>query len=125
MQLRGDPNRVGAIDNIYPFGVYDAQSRELDKFVYEHRDMLICFSAGNDGVDRDANGQVNLGSVTPPGTVKNCLTVGASENDRPGITDDVRPGLARRFPAHQIKSDRVADNASSRPTCPRALQQWR
>ena len=52
-------------------------------FVHAHRDMLICFAAGNEGSDRDGNGRVDPNSVTPPGTAKNCTTVGACENNRP------------------------------------------
>jgi serine protease AprX len=63
-------------------GVYDAQSRQLDQFVWEHPAMCIVVAAGNDGTDSDHDGKINLGSVTPPGTAKNCITVGASENLR-------------------------------------------
>lgn len=48
--------------------------------------MLVCFAAGNEGADRNANGQIDPNSVTPPGTAKNCLTVGACENNRPTKT---------------------------------------
>lgn len=110
---KGDKARIhtnswGSVGN---FGMYDTQARELDKFVYEHRDMLICFAAGNEGVDRDANGQIDLGSVTPPGTAKNCLTVGASENDRPTLPMTYGQGWPADFPANPIKSDKVANNA--------------
>jgi serine protease AprX len=92
------------------FGVYDQQAHELDQFVCEHRDLLICFSAGNEGVDRNSNGEIDPGSVTPPGTAKNCLTVGACENDRPTKTTTYGQGWSSDFPADPIKSDRVADN---------------
>nr|WP_180204884.1 S8 family serine peptidase [Pseudomonas sp. SbOxS1]NYU04884.1 S8 family serine peptidase [Pseudomonas sp. SbOxS1] len=93
------------------FGQYDGQARALDKFVFEHRDMLICFAAGNAGTDRDANGQIDLGSVTPPGTAKNCLTVGASENSRPEQFLTYGQGWPAEFSADPIKSDRVANSA--------------
>jgi len=92
------------------FGMYDSQARELDGFVYAHRDMLICFAAGNEGVDRDRNGQIDPGSVTPPATAKNCLTVGASENKRPDMKDTYGEGWPHDFPADPIKSDQTADN---------------
>ena len=63
-------------------GVYDSQSRQVDEFVRDHPTMCILFSAGNDGTDDDGDGKINLGSVTSPGTAKNCITVGASENRR-------------------------------------------
>ncbi|NMO55583.1 S8 family serine peptidase [Actinoplanes sp. TBRC 11911] len=65
-------------------GVYDATSRAVDKFMWNNPDMLILFSAGNDGKDvENPSGVVDPDSIGTPGTAKNCLTVGASENDRP------------------------------------------
>jgi hypothetical protein len=69
---------------------YNANASATDRFMFEHRDMLILFSAGNSGVDRDADGVIDLGSVSPPGTAKNCLTVGACQNHRPS-TDTLQP----------------------------------
>jgi serine protease AprX len=92
------------------FGVYDQQAHEVDQFIDEHRDMLICFAAGNEGVDHNADGQIDLGSVTPPGTAKNCLTVGACENNRPNKTLTYGDGWPTDFPANPIKTDRVSNN---------------
>ena len=92
------------------FGVYDQQAYEVDQFVHEHRDMLICFAAGNEGVDANANGQIDPNSVTPPGTAKNCLTVGACENNRPNEAMTYGQGWPSDFPANPIKIDRVANN---------------
>jgi hypothetical protein len=100
-------NSWGSVGN---FGVYDSQAHEVDDFIYTHRDILICFAAGNDGTDRDANGQIDPNSVTPPGTAKNCLTVGACENHRPGQTLTYGQGWPRDFPANPIKTDRVAND---------------
>jgi serine protease AprX len=58
------------------FGKYDGQAQDVDEFMRDNRDILILFAAGNEG----ANG---ASTVTPPGTAKNCLTVGASESQRP------------------------------------------
>ena len=91
-------------------GVYDQQAHEVDEFVFTHRDMLICFAAGNEGRDGDANGQIDAGSVTPPGTAKNCLTVGACEDNRPTQTLTYGQGWPNDFPANPIRSDRVANN---------------
>jgi subtilisin family serine protease len=63
--------------------VYDAQSAQVDKFMWEHPDYTILFAAGNDG-DYDQNSQTDYGTVSTPGTSKNAITVGASQNDRPG-----------------------------------------
>jgi serine protease AprX len=92
------------------FGVYDQQAHEVDQFIYEHRDMLICFAAGNEGRDGDADGRIELSSVTPPGTAKNCLTVGASENNRPNQSMTYGQGWPNDFPADPISGDKTADN---------------
>jgi len=91
-------------------GEYDEQCRQLDDFVWKKPDFCIIFAAGNDGTDSDGDGVVNLGSVTAPGTAKNCITVGASENDHPEFTMTYGESWPRDYPAEPIKSDRVADN---------------
>ncbi len=64
-------------------GQYTQSSIDVDRFMWENRDFLLVFSAGNSGVDPDQDGQINADSIGAPGTAKNCLTVGASENQRP------------------------------------------
>jgi len=64
------------------FGEYDFYAEFVERFMWEHKDFLILFAAGNDGADADRNGVIDTGSVTPPGTAKNCLTVGAAESVR-------------------------------------------
>jgi hypothetical protein len=44
--------------------------------------MVVTFSAGNEGVDTNADGVVDNDSTGAPGTSKNVITVGASENAR-------------------------------------------
>jgi hypothetical protein len=56
-------------------GAYLAYASDVDEFIRDHPDMLIVFAAGNDGD--------GVGSVTSPGTAKNCLTIGACESERP------------------------------------------
>lgn len=68
-------------------GEYNANSRAVDEFAWNHPDMLILFSAGNEGTDDDGDGVIDPDSIGAPGTAKNCLTVGASENDRPADSD--------------------------------------
>lgn len=57
-------------------GQYNAHSTDVDEFIRDNPDMLIIIAAGNDG-------RAGVGSVTAPGTAKNCLTVGACESVRP------------------------------------------
>lgn len=61
---------------------YDAQSAAVDRFIWEHPDMAILFAAGNDG-DYNQDGKPDYGTVSTPGTAKNAITIGASENNRP------------------------------------------
>jgi serine protease AprX len=90
-------------------GSYDSQASEVDDFVWNHRDMLICFAAGNAGADASSRGVIDNGSLTPPGTAKNCLTVGATENMRPDFNLTYGGGFG--FPAGPIAPDLVANNA--------------
>jgi len=48
--------------------------------------MVICFAAGNDAADTQNMGVVDEGQIGAEAAAKNCITVGASENSRPGIT---------------------------------------
>ena len=105
-KARTHTNSWGSVGN---FGMYDQQAREVDQFVHDHRDMLICFAAGNEGVDANANGQIDPNSVTPPGTAKNCLTVGACENLRPDKLDTYGESF-RDYPANPIHDDPMANN---------------
>ena len=50
-------------------GSYNRRCRQLDEFVWQHQDFLIVFAAGNQGNKER--------TITPPGTAKNCITVGA------------------------------------------------
>lgn len=92
------------------FGQYGSQSREVDEFVYGHRDMLICFAAGNEGVDRNGDGSIDGGSITPPGTAKNCLTVGACENKRPDFPMTYGQGWSKLYSAIPLRDNKVADD---------------
>lgn len=67
----GSPNNPGA---------YDKMAATVDEVMYNKDDLLILFAAGNSGVDKDKDGRIDPNSVGTPGTAKNALTVGASEN---------------------------------------------
>jgi len=63
-------------------GQYDASAQQADNAAYTYKDMVILFAASNDGVDVNNDGEVDEDSLGSPGTAKNVITVGASENDR-------------------------------------------
>ena len=92
-------------------GDYDLAAMQADAFVWDHPDMLIVTAAGNEGTDANSDGVVDQDSMTSPGTAKNVLTVGASENLRSGEGYNVTYGAAwpSDFPADPIKSDHVSN----------------
>ena len=94
------------------FGAYNADAVAVDRFVWENKDMIILYAASNDGEDRDSDGVVNPLSITPPGTAKNCITVGASENLRPSIAESYKNGWPDDFPREPLASDMIADDIS-------------
>jgi Subtilase family len=61
-----------------PNGAYSMLSSIVDNYIWNHKDYTVLYSAGNAGAD----GSQTIGS---PGTAKNVITVGASENNRPGL----------------------------------------
>ncbi len=91
-------------------GQYDATSEQLDQFAWNHKDMIITFSAGNNGVDADRDGVVDLDSLSSPATAKNCITVGATESDINVTNFTWGEGWADEYPAEPIKSDSLDDN---------------
>lgn len=94
-------------------GVYDAQCRQLDRFVWDRKDFCILVAAGNDGSDKDGDGRINPTSVTSPATAKNCITIGASENNRSNFnTNTYGQWWPQDYPASPHKNDPIANNAN-------------
>ncbi|MFC9504748.1 S8 family serine peptidase [Streptomyces sp. NPDC057002] len=89
---------------------YDRSAREIDDMVWNNEDLVICFAAGNDGNDRDRDGRVNLGDVGSEGAAKNCITIGASESGRPGISSTYGQLWSQDFPVNPLRDDRQADD---------------
>lgn len=98
-------------------GSYNTFTRETDRFVWDHPDMVLTYAASNDGVDADSDGVIDLGSIGVPASAKNIITVGASENFRmdggynPGGPCSTWGGCwPSDFPADPINSDRLSDD---------------
>ncbi len=92
------------------YGRYDSMSKDLDTITFFRPDLLVCFSAGNAGVDTNpANGVVDLGSVGRPGSAKNCMTVGATENLRTGESGTWGGWSPIIYPSAPINADPVAN----------------
>ena len=87
------------------YGGYVVPSRNVDQAMWEHQDMLVLFAAGNQGVDANQDGLIELDSIGQPGTAKNVLTVGASENNRSSIN-----GTWGDSYGTPIAEDKIADN---------------
>lgn len=100
--------------------IYTLYCQRLDTFAWLHKDMVILFAAGNDGVDLTGgcgspDGKIDGGTrdqatVSPPGTAKNCITVGASESERP--EGNFTYADAWGYPAPPISTDLIANNAN-------------
>ena len=98
-------------------GQYTTDSRNTDLFTWNNKDATILFAAGNEGIDANSDGFIDLDSISAPGTAKNAITVGASENNR--TTGGYNPGGAcstwgtcwpSDYPAEPIKSDPLSNN---------------
>lgn len=89
---------------------YDQSSREIDDFVWNNQDCVICFAAGNDGIDLNADGVVDNASIGSEAAAKNCITVGASENMRSNISLTYGALRPTSWPKPPIFGDKTADN---------------
>lgn len=106
-------NSWGAANNL---GAYDGFAQQVDEWTYNNPDTLVLFAAGNSGVDKNKDGRIDPGSVCTPGTAKNVLTVGASENVTK--TGGIQVPVSRlrsapdNWPAEPIFSSLLSDNVN-------------
>lgn len=91
-------------------GVYNSNSRAVDLAMSQMRDLLVLFAAGNSGQDENFDGQIDSDSIGAPGTAKNCITVGASENRRPANSTP-EPGENTTWP--QLRPPRFSQMAAA------------
>ncbi|KPA10656.1 subtilisin-like serine protease, partial [Candidatus Magnetomorum sp. HK-1] len=91
---------------------YSAESTDVDQFMWEYKDFLIVFAAGNSGVDMDHDGRIDPYSICSPSTSKNCLTVGGSESVRTneGYTCTWGDCWSDLYAKDPIASDFLSDN---------------
>lgn len=106
-------NSWGAAAN---FGSYDTMASRVDEYMWNNPDMLVLFAAGNSGVDSNRDGRIDENSVGTPGTAKNVLTVGASENELlvGGIQrklGELREG-DKKWGVEPLKSDTLSNNGN-------------
>ena len=94
-------------------GVYDQQANYFDDFIHSHPDMAVVVAAGNDGTDANNDGYTDGNSISSPGTAKNVITVGASDNERTSggfSTYTWAQVLPSDFGAAPTGSDRISDD---------------
>lgn len=100
-------NSWGAIEPGLP---YDQSAKEIDDVVWSQPDLVICFAAGNDGIDRDRDGRVDAESIGSQSAAKNCITIGASESERREVKFSYGEAWPRDFPADPVASDQTTDD---------------
>lgn len=95
-------------------GAYDSFAVQVDEWLYANPDMLVLFAAGNSGADKNKDGRIDANSMASPGTAKNVMTVGASENvvATGGIQVPISKLRAAKdeWPADPVYSDYVSNN---------------
>jgi hypothetical protein len=101
-------------------GRYDSEAQDCDQHTWDYPDMLLVFAAGNDGVDGNSDGVVDLDSMGSPGTAKNILTVGASENGRsPGSggysSYTYGGGWPSDYPVSPVFGDYISSSPGTNP----------
>jgi len=91
---------------------YSSECSDVDQFMWENKDFLIVFAAGNSGIDLDHDGRIDPFSICSPASSKNCLTVGGSESIRPneGYTCAWGDCWPSQYAKDPIASDHLANN---------------
>jgi MYXO-CTERM domain-containing protein len=69
---------------------YTARSQDVDQFMWDHRDFLLVFAAGNYGA---SNTEFSIGS---PSTNKNGLCVGSTRTSNASTSDENMSGFSSR-----------------------------
>jgi len=99
-------------------GQYTAASQDIDEFMWNHKDAFILYAASNAGIDSNSNGVIDTDSISPQGCAKNCITVGATEGNRPHGSNPP-PGYdinwatgtwAAKYPVPPISNDHVSND---------------
>jgi serine protease AprX len=77
---------------------YTQSSQEIDDFIWNHPDCVICFSAGNSGVDANNDGVIDPGSLGAEAAAKNCSEPlpSTARFTRGQVLDDVASCLRRQ-----------------------------
>lgn len=90
-------------------GAYRLNAQQIDYALWQKRAAIAFVAAGNGGHDRDRTGRIALGSLASPGTAKNVVTVGASENNRPEVGATYGSLNLFAWPVPPIATDPIAN----------------
>ena len=93
-------------------GAYISISACVDEYMWKNPNFIMVIAAGNYGIDADRDGVIDPGSVTAPGTAKNCLCVGAAENYRGDFSKTWSSAFPARYRDDPIKSDPMSQTAT-------------
>lgn len=101
---------------------YDDDTRDSDNWKQGDQPMLFSFSAGNEGA-------YGSNTVTPPATAKNVITVGATGNDKWGVSSNTVTSFSSRGPCDdgRLKPDVVMPGhqvVSAQSNDPYSNQGW-
>lgn len=88
---------------------YTTKAEEIDRFIWNNKDMVVCWAAGNDAAYDEDTGTPHEGQIGSEAAAKNCITVGASENDRPDMPVTYAMWPLGEFPP-QIGARRMAED---------------
>ncbi|KAF5005296.1 hypothetical protein FDECE_8282 [Fusarium decemcellulare] len=91
---------------------YGMGSKQLDDFVWNHQDLVVCFAAGNDGERETAT--PGAGQVGGQSSAKNCITVGSCDNQRPSNSEEFKAYAENG--AHKGNPNHVSVFSSRGPT---------
>ncbi len=99
----------GHAPRVASMACYDTYSREVDDFVWNNPEMLICFAVGNDGCDADGDNVVDAKSINSSDAyAKNALIVGAQESYHPGDFTTNWVAYKSILNGQILKNDRIA-----------------
>lgn len=88
---------------------YDTYSYQVDKFVWNNPEVLLCVAVGNSGCDVNGDNVVDLGSVySSEAYAKNALIVGAQESERSDVSQKNADFLDNVFNGSTLAADKVA-----------------
>ncbi|GAB6179374.1 hypothetical protein JCM14036_06930 [Desulfotomaculum defluvii] len=100
-QAPGQPRiHVNSWGASFSDGIYDWDTYSLDKFVWEHPDMVVLKSAGN-------GNKTSKPYVSSPGAAKNAITVGSTEGIRNVDTTSDNPDQVAGFSSRGTLDGRI------------------